>query len=43
MFDLKYVYFESYETAKTEKVIRNGKQQAYNTNTFDRSEELKPL
>ena len=43
MFELLYVYFESYEVAKTEKVIWNGTQQAYNTNTFDCSEENKTL
>ena len=43
MFELLYVYFESYEEAKSEKVIWNGTQQAYNTNTFDCSEENKTL
>ena len=43
MFELLYVYFESYEVAKSEKVIWNGTQQAYNTNTFDCSEENKTL
>ena len=43
MFGLLYVYFESYEVAKSEKVIWNGTQQAYNTNTFDCSEENKSL
>ena len=43
MFELLYVYFESYEVAKSEKVIWNGTQQAYNTETFDCSEENKTL
>ena len=43
MFELLSVYFESYEVAKSEKVIWNGTQQAYNTNTFDCSEENKSL
>ena len=43
MFELLYVYFESYEVAKSEKVIWNGTQQAYNTKTFDCSEENKDL
>ncbi len=43
MFELLYVYFESYEVAKSEQVIWNGTQQAYNTNTFDCSEENKTL
>ncbi len=43
MFELLYVYFESYEVGKSEKVILNGTQQAYNTNTFDCSEENKTL
>ena len=43
MFELLYVYFESYEVAKSEKVIWNGTQQAYNKNTFDCSEENKTL
>ena len=43
MFELLYVYFESYEVAKSEKVIWNGTQQAYNTNAFDCSEENKTL
>ena len=43
MFELLYVYFESYEVAKSEKVIWNGTQQAYNTKTFDCSEENKNL
>ena len=43
MFELLYVYFESYEVAKSEKVIWNGTQQAYNTNTFECSEENKTL
>ena len=43
MFELLYVYFESYEVAKSEKVIWNGTQQACNTNTFDCSEENKTL
>ena len=43
MFELLYVYFESYEVAKSEKVIWNGTQQASNTNTFDCSEENKTL
>ena len=43
LFELLYVYFESYEVAKSEKVIWNGTQQAYNTNTFDCSEENKTL
>ena len=43
MFELLYLYFESYEVAKSEKVIWNGTQQAYNTNTFDCSEENKTL
>ena len=33
MFELLYVYFESYEVAISEKVIWNGTQQTYNTNT----------
>ena len=43
MFELLDVYFESYEVAKSEKVIWNGTQQAYNTKTFDCSEENKNL
>ena len=43
MFELLYVYFESYEVAKSEKVIWNGTQQAYNKNTLDCSEENKTL
>ena len=43
MFELLYVYFESYEVAKSKKVIWNGTQQAYNTKTFDCSEENKNL
>ena len=43
MFELLYVYFESYEVAISERVIWNGTQQAYNTNTFDCSEENKNL
>ena len=43
MFELLYVYFESYEVAKSDKVIWNGTQQAYNTKTFDCSEENKNL
>ena len=43
MFELLYVYFDSYEVAKSKKVIWNGTQQAYNTNTFDCSEENKTL
>ena len=43
MFELLYVYFESYEVAISEKVIWNGTQQAYNTNTFDCSEANKTL
>ena len=43
MFELLYVYFESYEVAKSEKVIWNGTQQAYNTKTFDCSKENKDL
>ena len=43
MFELLYVYFESYEVAKSEKVLWNGTQQAYNTKTFDCSEENKNL
>ena len=43
MFELLYVYFESYEVAKSEQVIWNGTQQAYNTNSFDCSEENKAL
>ena len=43
MFELLFVYFESYEVAKREKVIWNGTQQAYNTNTFDCSEDNKTL
>ena len=43
MFELLYVYFESYEVAISEKVIWNGTQQAYNTNTFNCSEENKTL
>ena len=43
MFELLYVYFESYEVAKSKKVIWNGTQQAYNTNTFDCSEVNKTL
>ena len=43
MFELLYVYFDSYEVAKSEKVIWNGTQQAYNTSTFDCSEENKTL
>ena len=43
MFELLHVYFESYEVAISEKVIWNGTQQAYNTNTFDCSEENKTL
>ena len=43
MFELLYVYFESYEVAKSKKVIWNGTQQAYNTKAFDCSEENKNL
>ena len=43
MFELLYVYFESYEVAKSEKVIWNGTRQAYNTKTFDCSKENKDL
>ena len=43
MFELLYVYFDSYEVAKSEQVIWNGTQQAYNTNSFDCSEESKTL
>ena len=43
MFELLYIYFEPYEVAISEKVILNGTQQAYNTNTFDCSEENKTL
>ena len=43
MFELLYVYFESYEVAKSEQVIWNGTQQAYNADTFDCSEENKTL
>ena len=43
MFILSYVYLESCEVAKSEKVIWNGTQQAHNTNTFDCYEENKTL
>ena len=43
MFELLYLYFESYEVAKSKRVIWNGTEQAYNTNTFDCSEENKTL
>ena len=43
MFELLYVYFESYEVAKSEKVIWNGTQQAYNKNAFDCSQKNKNL
>ena len=43
MFELLYVYFDSYEVAKSEQVIWNGTQQAYNTSTFDCSEGSKTL
>ncbi len=43
MFELLYVYFESYEVAKNENVIWNGTQQTYNNNIFDCSEENKTL
>ena len=43
MFELLYVYFESYEVAISEKVIWNGTQQTYNTDPFDCSEENKSL
>ena len=43
MFELLYLYFESYEVAKSEQVIWNGAQQAYNTSTFDCSNESKNL
>ena len=43
MFELLYVYFESYEVAKSEKVIWSETQKAYNTNTIDCSEENKTL
>ena len=43
MFELLYAYFDSYEVAKSKKVIWNGTQQTYNNNTFDCSEENKTL
>ena len=43
MFELLYVYFDSYEVAKSKKVIWNGTLQAYNTNIFDCSEENKTV
>ena len=43
MFELLYAYFDSYEVAKSEQVIWNGTLQAYNTNSFDCSEESKSL
>ena len=43
MFELLYVYFDSYEVAKNEQVIWNGTLQAYNANAFDCSEESKSL
>ena len=43
MFELLFVYFDSYEVAKNEQVIWNGTQQAYNNNSFDCSEENKTL
>ena len=43
MFELLYAYFDSYEVAKNGQVIWNGTQKAYNTNSFDCSEENKAL
>lgn len=43
MFELLYAYFDSYEMAKNKQVIWNGTLQAYNTNSFDCSEESKSL
>ena len=43
MFELLYLYFESYEVAKSDQVLWNGSQQAYNSNPFDCSEENKKL
>ena len=43
MFELLYLYFESYEVAKNKQVIWNGTKQAYNTNTFDCSDKNKTL
>ena len=43
MFELLYAYFDAYEVAKSEQVIWNGTLQAYNTNSFDCSEESKSL
>ena len=41
MFEILYAHFDSYEVAKSKKLRWNGTQQAYNTNTFDCSEENK--
>ena len=43
MFELLYLNFDSYEVAKSKKVIWNGTQQTYNNNAFDCSEENKTL
>ena len=43
MFELLYVYFESYEVAKSKQVIWNGTEQAYSKNALDCSEENKTL
>ena len=43
MFELLYVYFESYEKAKSDQVIWNGTQQSYNKEAFDCSDENKKL
>ena len=43
MFDCLYLYFETYEIAKSDQFICNGSQQAYSSTTFDCSEENKKL
>jgi len=43
MFELLYVYFESYEVAKSKQVIWNGTEQAYSKNALGCSEENKTL
>ena len=43
LFELLYLYFESYEVAKIDQVVWNGSQQAYSATPFDCSEENKNL
>ena len=43
VFELLYVYFESYEVAKSKQVIWNGTEQAYSATALDCSEENKTL